>query len=69
MLLKTKDREKLTRLEPRMFMKTNEIVELTWNVTENKRVVRGPWSVARRRIPCDVPDFSVLEVLNLVVNE
>ncbi len=37
-----------------MFVKTKEIVELTWNVTENKRVVRGPWSVARRRIPCDV---------------
>ncbi len=28
MLLKTKDREKLTRLEPEMFMKTNEIVEI-----------------------------------------
>ena len=26
--------------EPRMFMKTNEIVEVTWNVAENKRVVR-----------------------------
>ncbi len=23
--------------EPGMFMKTNQIVELTWNVTENKR--------------------------------
>ncbi len=26
-------------------MKTNQIVELTWNVIENKRVVRCPWSV------------------------
>ncbi len=43
MLLKTKDREKLTRLEPGMFMKTNQIVELTWNVIENKRVDRVPW--------------------------
>ncbi len=33
--------------EPRMFMKTKEIVELTWNVTENKRVVRSSWSVFR----------------------
>ena len=24
-----------------MFMKTNQIVELTWNVIENKRVVRS----------------------------
>ncbi len=24
-----------------MFMKTNEIVELTWNVLENKRVVES----------------------------
>ena len=24
-----------------MFMKTNQIVELTWNVIENERVVRG----------------------------
>ena len=31
--------------EPRMFMKTNEIVELTWNVAENKRVGRSPRSV------------------------
>ncbi len=28
-LLKTKDREKLTRLEPEIFMKTNQIVEVT----------------------------------------
>ncbi len=46
MLLKTKDREKLTRLEPGMFMKTNEIVELTRNANNslifyNIRVVAG----------------------------
>ncbi len=28
-------------------MKTNEIVDLTWNVIENKRVVRSPRSVSR----------------------
>ncbi len=39
-----------------MFMKTKEIVELTWNILENKRVVRSPWSVARRRIPGDLLD-------------
>ncbi len=38
MLLKTKDREKLTRLEPRVFMKTNEIVELTWNAQKIKEL-------------------------------
>ncbi len=32
-----------------MFMKTKEIVELTWNVVENKRVVRGPRSVSGPR--------------------
>ena len=39
-----------------MFMKTNQIVELTWNVIENKRVGSGPWSVARGRTACDVLD-------------
>ena len=48
-------------------MKTNQIAELTWNVVENKRVASGPWSVARRRIPCDVPDSSVIEALNVVL--
>ncbi len=46
-----------------MFMKTNEIARLTWNVTENKRVVRGRGPLlARRRVPCDVPDAGVFEV-------
>ncbi len=46
MLLKTKDRKKLTRLEPGMFMKTKEIVELTRTAHKslifyNIRVVAG----------------------------
>ncbi len=40
------------RGEARMFMKTRDIVELTCNVIENKRVVRSPWSVAGRRVAC-----------------
>ena len=35
--------------EPRMFVKTRQIVELTWNVTENKRLVRGPFRLKQRR--------------------
>ncbi len=30
-----------------MFVKTKEIVELTWNVIENKIVVLIPWYVFR----------------------
>ena len=36
--------------EPRMFMKTNQIVELTWNVTENKRLVRGPFPLKQKKM-------------------
>ena len=35
--------------EPGMFMKTNQIVELAWNVIENRRVVRGPFPLKQRR--------------------
>ncbi len=46
MLLKTKDREKLTGLEPGMFMKTKDIVALTRTANNslifyNIRVVAG----------------------------
>ncbi len=43
-----------------MLQKTREFSRLRGNDRS------GRWSVARRRIPCDVPDFGVLEVLNLV---
>ncbi len=50
-----------------MFMKTKEIVELTQNVVENKRVVLIPWSVFRATPYPDVGEPRMFMKTNQIV--